>query len=129
MTKFIELKAKYLCQIYFVNFKNKDSIQFKIKSRYYYKTTFIYIENNTTSITKKACEKKFLKHNILLKTSTLKKIIFNFNIIISKLSDLAYNKYFKIVRRIIFVLCIKILISKTLEAFIKEFCLFSLLTY
>lgn len=129
MTKFIELKAKYLCQIYFVNFKNKDSIQFKIKSRYYYKTTFIYIENNTTLITKKASEKNFLKHNILLKTSTLKKIIFNFNIIISKLSDLAYNKYFKIVRRIIFVLCIKILISKTLEAFIKEFCLFSLLTY
>ncbi len=66
---------------------------------------------------------------MLLKTLTLKKIILNFDIIISKLDDLAYNKYFRIVRRIIFVLCTKILISKIFEVFIKEFHLFSLLTH
>jgi len=129
LTKFIKLKAKYLCWIYFVNFKNKNSIQSKIKSQYYYKTIFICIEDNIISIIKKVCKKFFSKYNILLKTSILKKIILNFNIIISKLDNFVYNKYFKIIYCIIFVLYTKILILKILEIFIKEFRLFFLLTY
>jgi len=94
-------------------------MRFKIESQYYYETTFICIEDNTTSIIKKARKKFFSKYSILLKISTLKKITLDLDIIINKLDDLTYNKYSKIVRRIMFVLYIEILISKS---FAYSFC-------
>lgn len=114
-------RVEYSYRICFVNFKNKNNMRSNIESRYYYEFVFICIESNIMRIIKKIRKIFFSKHDILSKTSTLKKIIFDFDIIISRSSDFAHNKHFEIIQRIMFVLYMKILISKTFEAFIKEF--------
>ena len=135
LTNFMKSRAKYSCRMYFCNSINKDDMTFDVmqNERYYHETTLIREEENIATLTrneversiiKKLREKFFSKHDMLIKPSILQHMTFDLNIICSKSEDSAHNEFFKIVRRIMSILCQEILLSKALEKFSKRFRIF-----